>query len=182
MSEEALIDHCSPTLAGIKTGNLFRLAYATKGEMTSSVRGWNKSLRDKGLRVVPLEYRDGYALLYVYRPALLSGALLCDGARELLCERGYSVEFPDRCVACLAKRLAEQRKFPHEIGLFLGYPPEDVRGFIENRQSCKTVGAWKVYGDVNRAEKTFKKYKKCAEIYKKAWREGRSVEQLTVSV
>ena len=82
MSEEALIDHCSPTLAGIKTGNLFRLAYATKGEMTSSVRGWNKSLRDKGLRVVPLEYRDGYALLYVYRPALLSGDLLCDGVRE----------------------------------------------------------------------------------------------------
>ena len=23
-------------------------------------------------------------------------------------------------------------EFPHEVGLFLGYPPEDVRGFIEN--------------------------------------------------
>ena len=33
----------------------------------------------------------------------------------------------------LIKRLNEDAEFPHEIGLFPGYPPEDVRGFIENR-------------------------------------------------
>ena len=35
------------------------------------------------------------------------------------------------------QRLADGGKFPHEIGLFLGYPPEDVSGFIENRANAE---------------------------------------------
>ena len=27
----------------------------------------------------------------------------------------------------------ESGEFPHEVGLFLGYPPEDVKGFIDHR-------------------------------------------------
>ena len=29
--------------------------------------------------------------------------------------------------------------FPHEIGLFLGYPEEDVQGFIEIREKIVSV-------------------------------------------
>ena len=36
--------------------------------------------------------------------------------------------------------------FPHEIGLLLGYPPEDVSGFIENGgKNFLCSGYWKVY-------------------------------------
>ena len=39
-------------------------------------------------------------------------------------------------------------KFPHEIGIFLGYPLADVAGFIRNKgRNCKCIGTWKVYGD-----------------------------------
>ena len=51
--------------------------------------------------------------------------------------------------------------FPHEIGLFLGYPAEDVQGFIRNcAAKPKLVGAWKVYGDAEVAKKKFASYKK----------------------
>ena len=36
----------------------------------------------------------------------------------------------------------------------LGYPAEDVQGFIENEtKECKCVGCWKVYGDEEKAKK-----------------------------
>lgn len=65
----------------------------------------------------------------------------------------------------------------------MGYPPEDVIGFIENKASgCKTAGCWKVYGDEDAAKKIFKKYKKCTDIYCDKYKKGRSIERLTVAV
>lgn len=51
MSEETIIRHCSPTLAGIKTGNLFWCSYGTQKEMQTDVRHWNTVLSPKGLRM-----------------------------------------------------------------------------------------------------------------------------------
>ena len=68
MSEEILLRNCAPTLAGLKTGNIFGCAYADENALRESLRGWNRRLLQKGLRVVPLQYCGGRALLYVYRP------------------------------------------------------------------------------------------------------------------
>lgn len=37
MSEESLLRHCSPTLAGIKTGNILTCAYADAAAMRDSL-------------------------------------------------------------------------------------------------------------------------------------------------
>lgn len=82
----------------------------------------------------------------------------------------------------LQERLAVQDDFPHEIGVFLGYPVEDVVGFIENAgQNCKCCGCWKVYCDECTAMRTFAKFRKCRDVYKRLWQEGRSILQLTVA-
>ena len=182
MSEETIIRHCSPTLAGIKTGNLFHCSYGTWEEMRSDVRHWNSVLSPKGLRIIPLRVREGSALIYVYRPARLQKDLENDDACALLRDRGYCTETSSRCVACLIERLKESQEFPHEIGLFLSYPPEDVRGFLEHREAgCKFTGFWKVYGNAEEAQKTFALYKKCIDAYYRAWKNGRTLERLTVS-
>lgn len=57
-------------------------------------------------------------------------------------------------------KLQSDPDFPHEIGLFLGYPAEDVKGFIENKAACsKCSGCWKVYGDEQAARILFKNIK-----------------------
>lgn len=57
-------------------------------------------------------------------------------------------------------KLQSAPDFPHEIGLFLGYPAEDVKGFIENKAACsKCSGCWKVYGDEQAARILFKNIK-----------------------
>ena len=65
----------------------------------------------------------------------------------------------------------------------MGYPPEDVRGFIENRaQNFKRAGLWKVYGDEARAEALFRKFKKCTQIYCERWQSGSKMDELAVAV
>lgn len=182
MSEEMIVRHCSPTLAGMKTGNMFTCAFAGIAEMRDSIRQWNKLLVKKGLRILPLRFQNGRALIYIYRPSRLCRDLQHETACRLLQERGYGMETPERCVLQLIKRLGECEEFPHEIGLFLGYPPEDVCGFIENRnQDCKCVGCWKVYSDAETAQKLFAKYKKCTDVYCAQLAKGRSIERLTVA-
>lgn len=182
MPEELIVQHCSPTLAGIKTGNLFTCGYAKKDELYADIRRLNKCLVPKGLQIIPLRAAGGRALIYLYRPYMLKKDLTNSEAVELLAGYGYSVENHVHCVAWLRKRLNECECFPHEIGLFLGYPPEDVIGFIENKASCsKCVGYWKVYGNEEQAQRTFKKYKECTAVYCSQWMAGKSIEGLIVA-
>lgn len=82
----------------------------------------------------------------------------------------------------LSQRLRQSEEFPHEIGLFLGYPPEDVRGFIEHHaDGSKCTGCWKVYGDETAARRKFDQYKKCTRVYCDQWKKGKNIERLTVA-
>ena len=47
MSEEMIVKHCSPTLAGLKTGNLFSCSYQDRNELFTFLREWNTKLRSK---------------------------------------------------------------------------------------------------------------------------------------
>ena len=145
MSEELIIRHCSPTLAGLKTGNLFSCTFTSEEQLRRDIVALNKKLVPKGLRVLPLRTEGDRALIYVYRVSGLKRDLEDAAARDILLRSGYAAEKPDQCVRQLMRRLREQKDFPHEIGLFLSYPPEDVRGFMENR-ACghKCVGCWKM--------------------------------------
>ena len=183
MSEDLLIRHCSPTLAGIKTGNLFSCACSSREELTKDLCRLNRKLVPRGIRVLPLRVRKGRALIYAYRPNALEIDLTDLRARELLAAYGYTPEKPDCCVVQLMRRLQSAGEFPHEIGLFLSYPPEDVRGFIENHaQNFKRAGLWKVYGDEARAEALFRKFKKCTQIYCERWQSGSKMDELAVAV
>ena len=183
MSEENLVRQCAPTLAGIKTGTIFPVPFEDLDSLTMEIRELNRILVPKGLRLLPLRYQDQKALLYLYRPAELRRDLDGQLARQLLARAGYPPARSERCIAALIRRLRQNKDFPHEIGLFLSYPPEDVQGFIENRAgNYKCAGLWKVYGDETYALQLFAKYKKCTEIYCKRRQAGQSIEQLAVAV
>lgn len=181
MGDQMLIRLCSPTLAGLKTGNLFTVDVEDIVKFNAEVREFNCRLSGKGIRMIPVRYCKGHVLIYVYRPAFLKRDLANEQACRILKGKGYSYKNADLCVAELARHLSKDKSFPHEIGLFLGYPVADVLGFMKNpNEGVKYTGFWKVYGDKESALKTFDKYKKCTEIYSRAHRNGTSLEQLTV--
>lgn len=181
MSEELVIRHCSPTLAGLKTGSLFSCAYEEEKRLWDEIRCMNRKLVSKGLRILPLRLSGQRVLLYLYRPQRLQRDWERCGARSLLEQLGYSPGNAGQCVRRLMGRL-KQESFPHEIGLFLGYPPEDVRGFLEQGAAgAKGQGYWKVYGDVASAQRVFARYRKCTAVYCAQWGQGKPLERLIVT-
>lgn len=181
MSEDHLIRHCAPTLAGLKTASLFTCPCTDQKELLDTLRRLNKRLKPKGLRILPLRFSEEKALIYLYRPQKLTADLADSAAAELLQKQGYDTGSCEKCVVQLVRRLRQEADFPHEIGLFLGYPPEDVCGFMENKAcGCKCVGCWKVYGDEAAAQKKFAQYKKCTRVYCRLWAKGKDIERLAV--
>lgn len=181
MSDELVIRHCAPTLASIKTGSLFSCNYESVKELYESIRSLNQRLASKGLRILPLKCKDGRALIYVYRPGKLEYDLNNENAFILLRDCGYVDCNSNHCIVRLIGKLREAGDFPHEIGLFLGYPPEDVEGFMYRKDEAKYTGCWKVYGDVESAKRTFARYRKCTNSYMNQLSEGFKIERLTVA-
>lgn len=181
MSEKQFVLYSAPTLAGIKTGNLFSVTYDDRRSFMNEIRDLNRVLVPKGIRVIPLKEIENKFLVYVYRPGSLQIDFHNELLKYILSELNYPISNADQCVVHLVKRLHESEKFPHEIGLFLGYSPEDVKGFIDNKaQNHKRVGAWKVYGDEQEAVRTFSGFQKCTSDYCLRVEQGITVEQLAV--
>ena len=181
MSNEMLIRCCAPTMARLKTGNMFSCPFDSAEEMTAELRKLNRMLGKKGLRILPLRWSDGRALLYLYRPRMLEKDLQDDLAAQLLSECGYPCGTPNSCVARLITRLREEPGFPHEVGLFLGYPPADVDGFMHRKDACKLSGLWKVYDDVDGAARQFARCRHCTEVSLRCVSRGCPIDRLAVA-
>lgn len=181
MLDQLIVTHCSPTLAGIKTANMFTCDYEEKQDVLLALRRLNKTLTSKGINIIPLRFCQKRVLLYVYRLSHLKRDFCNQSVLKILNDCGYRCHHPQRCLVQLIQKMTKLQDFPHEVGIFLGYPPEDVQGFIEKRTDCKCVGCWKVYGDASKAQALFHKYKQCTKNYCNRWQGGTAVEQLAVA-
>lgn len=182
MLEEILIRHSAPTLAGLKTANLFWYSWESKEEFENSAELWKRVLKEKGLSLTVIRTTEQRALLYVDRRKKLEDDLKRAKTRKMLEAEGYVYNNAEEAVKILQNRLQMYERFPHEIGLFLGYPEEDVQGFIENQgKNCKCCGCWKVYCNECDAQKMFCKFKKCETVYESLFSKGRPVEKMIVA-
>lgn len=181
MSEEILIRHCSPTLANIKTGNLVNCRIDNLNKFKKNIISLNSVLNSKGVSIRVLYCSPKRALIYVYRSKKLNEDLNNRKTKEYLNSIGYKGQTENELIGELSARVYACGGFPHEIGLFLGYPIDDVLSFIENKgENFKCCGCWKVYHNVAYAQKIFAKYKKCTDVYCKKYMQGSSIKRLTV--
>ena len=180
MLDRAIIDHASPTLARLKLGSLINLKVGEGffGEFACL----GDALRGKGVKLTILRLYDGKALLYVYRPDELEQALRNQDIRCFLTNCGYERFDGVGALQTLRDHLKDMADFPHEIGVFLGYPLADVLGFIENcGKNCLACGCWKVYSNLGFAQKTFKRFEKCKTVYQRLFAQGCPLTRLTVA-
>lgn len=181
MSENLLVTHCSPTLAGMKTGSLFNCQCGCQKQLRDVISRWNKMLNPKGVFIRVMRFEKQRALIYVYRRVKLEKTISCKEISAFLETHGYDCRSLDGMLDRLSQRLCKRDEFPHEVGVFLGYPFEDVKGFIQNKgKSYKHVGHWKVYSDESAARQLFSKYKKCTDVYCRQLEEGTDLIRLTV--
>ena len=99
MTEEILLRYCAPTLAGIKTGSLFRHTFPSRSAMQADMRHWNQQLYSKGLRMLPLQWDCDAALIYLYRPQALEKDFEHFAVSRLMASYGYPWKNSARCWA-----------------------------------------------------------------------------------
>lgn len=182
MLEKYLVEYCSPTLAKLKTANLFSITFTAEEELSNQIDTCNQKLNGKGIYVTTLRIGDKKALIYVYRKSELERELQEPERSCFLASYGYTEFTTQAAIDKLRSRFSKKDDFPHEIGIFLGYPLKDVEGFIEHKgRHYKYAGCWKVYADEGEARKLFGKFHKCRAVYQELFQKGRSVWQLTVA-
>ena len=181
--EAVLVRQCAPTLAGMKPGSIFCFNHSPLEVSRQKVCQWNKQLEPFGLTVQILLERPGSSsvIVFVYRRDRLEQMLSDDAYQSFLAEAGYERTNLDGLLGQLAYRLRTQPEFPHEIGVFLGYPLRDVIGFIENHgRNFTCCGFWKSYGDPAEMQVCFACYRRCIQTYVAMFEQGIPIERLAV--
>ncbi len=173
-----VIFQCAPLLKGIKRASLVSVDEG--------------GLRD--LREIFEETKITYRILGSYRGR---GLVLCFREKELeeymnRPEIGRFLAVYDYCgegIRDLLGRLSERvrgyvergEEFPHEIGVFLDYPLEDVRGFIESGGKRSFLsGYWKVYDNPAKAQLLFWVYDRAKRSAVNEFLAGKSVREIAV--
>ena len=130
MLANLLVEYCSPTLAGIKTANLFNCQYGShsRAELAFIIALWNRRLNSKGVSLKVLRFSRGNALIYVYREKQLKEDFKKNGVAEFLFSYGYDITNIQACIERLSKRICESESFPHEIGL------EMLQGLLKTKE------------------------------------------------
>lgn len=162
----------APVVRGVKCGSLVNIR--RNGEEIRHVwkRRKNELIARYGLEAAELPslssgegtFRKDAVLLLVYDRRLLERTLFSEEALSILRPLGYDGE--DRSVVSFIERLKGRfdEGFPHEIGLFLGYPPHDVRGFMQDGgRGAIASGYWKVYANVAEAMNTFGAFRRAEQ-------------------
>jgi hypothetical protein len=107
------------------------------------------------LRVSVFCLRESLVLLYRRGP--LARKTSAGASAHYLASLGYPVSTGlSACLTALKSRFDNPASFPHEVGVFLGYPLEDVIHFSAGHPApyhCR--GYWQVYHRPDRAKRAF---------------------------
>ncbi|WP_338146889.1 DUF3793 family protein [Veillonella agrestimuris] len=157
--------HCAPAVRGIKVSNLVSIPRDMNEQIQFVLTEYNKEFNGKGLFFYELCRCKARRLLLVFRYSQLQSYVRQPRVMTFLKAHGYT---EDMCLmemlAYLRNRMESSADFPHEIGVFLGYPLTDVKYFISRRGTgYKLCGEWKVYVDTVSAKQSFMCYKACRE-------------------
>lgn len=153
---------CAPLLADLKISNMFSVKTSMLAKVKSVIGTMPIScylLRQTEQRTVFLLYHKEKLQAYLQQKEIAA----------FLEEYGYFGEDLEHRLALFAKRYCDNMEhgaeFPHEIGVFLGYPLEDVKGFIYNHgRNSLCTGYWKVYANKQQKEEMFFRFERAKEF------------------
>jgi len=159
--ENQIALQCAPLIAGLKPSNLLSISKANLSCVKRILKGTGISytvLLISGQRITLLLYKREELLQYLAKPEV----------EALFKTMGYEACILEEILPVFQKRyrkyMEETKDFPHEMGLLLGYPVEDVEGFIRHEgKNSLHIGYWKVYGNLQEKLQLFRQFEQAKE-------------------
>ncbi|MBK5276611.1 MAG: DUF3793 family protein [Desulfuromonadales bacterium] len=166
-----LMLECSEVLAGVKPANLISLVNRTRSCGRNLYQLWQShhdelSTSLTGISFKVLQTRERALLLFCYNPDHLETHLAHAGIRVMLKKAGYDSTLSSEALLTeLCRRIGNSDTFPHEIGLFIGYPAKDVAAFmgiVNLPFACQ--GPWKIYGNPGESLRLAERFRHCRNL------------------
>lgn len=170
---------CAPVLKRIKASNLLVL-------QPGGLQNVRKVIRGSRVLCVPLYLGREREVLFLYRYDLLKKHLEKREVKQFLRYFGYERTTVSAVLLRLRQRYDMYEHmggpFPHELGVALEYPVEDVEGFIQNQgRDFLISGYWKVYHNQDQARAMFGRYDQARETALREVMKGHSIERIAAS-
>ena len=151
---------------GVKPGELLRVRHCYAGVNAEGLRVclYRSDIYGiLGLDYVELKVEAESSLVLFYNPSTLAATLSERRNARWLARMGYpSFATADKRLSTMIAHLvrrAGECDFPHEVGIFIGYPLKDVAGFMCDIPSTPVHnGVWRVYGDAHESLARMKEY------------------------
>lgn len=154
----------APVIGGLKPSSTITLKKDSKEYHT-----WNDYkeifLEKTRLKHILLREDNDAIILLIYSEKRLEDYINKEEVRKFLLKLDYNSE---GSLEDILNNLVERyNKFhcPHELGVFLGIPLQDVIDFMEcTTKKCLLCGYWKVFNDFDYALQIFNDYNKSKEL------------------
>lgn len=122
-------------------------------------------------------------IILLYREEQLEDYVNREDIAEFLRSYGYRGGSLKGYLNYLGERISyyynQSQDFPHEMGVFLGYPLGDVVGFIRNEgKDYRCIGYWKVYSDVEQARRKFRLYDEAKDTAVAEFFSGKTIREI----
>jgi len=165
--ENQLVLQCAPVMMGVKVSNLLQIDH-------KDLRTFCTMFKDTELSFFALHTGVSKSTILLYQRGKLMDCLEDPEIKDFLAKRGYEDLSLYHVLHELRIRYGnyfrdkqegkESLEFPHEMGLILGYPLEDVVGFMENKgKNALLTGYWKVYHRAQEKEALFQRFEQAKE-------------------
>lgn len=162
--EKFLIYNASLVISGVKPS------------ATVTIKKDNDNLYDKWikygidfLKIIDIAYinlreTNNALIILIYNENKLKNYIFEKENKKFLLQLGYCDKEDLDEYLIILKRRYKEFNCPHELGVFLGFPLNDVKDFMECKEKkCLSCGYWLVYNDLQEAKKIFSKYDKVKE-------------------
>lgn len=174
--ETQIAFHCAPLLAGLKLSNLLMLQNRELGRVTGI-------LKRAGISYFIVAVANGKVAVLLFDRHRLESYLQEEKVWKIFQDMGYQTRAMGKILYAFRLRYEEyllwNQEFPHEMGLLLGYPVEDVQGYILNEgENCLYTGYWKVYGNLTETMALFHQFEKAREILMEFLANGISIAEV----
>lgn len=148
----------APTVEGQKPSTIINLSRNQRNLYELWQRYKNYVAESLAVSFFELRQSEDSILVLIYKTEILRNCLLKKSNLRFLETYGYGKEMS---LQGYLERLKCRYSSgcPHELGVFLGYPINDVIGFIKNQgKKCLLCRYWKVYHNPSRAMCIFNSY------------------------
>lgn len=174
--ENQLILQCAPLIVGLRISTLFIVANCDVRKICTLLRG-------SALSYYVIHRTADKTTMLLFHRKKLEAYFSNSGVEKFLQDAGYTKFQLREIMFGFGKRYADYRcgksGFPHELGLLLGYPLEDVEGYIKNNgENALFTGCWKVYAHEEEKRRLFRMFELAKEILIELVNNGVTVSEI----